>query len=152
MIRRLRRRHRGIFLVLGVALPVAFVVAMLERDPVPATADVPEALSLQLTDEELTDGGELTEMVFPGLLTLVDALLPRAANGEPDRGREHRDVAHDFLLWLAARLVELRSRRDEDDEERVHTRREAQVTDELVDLVTYRLYSITDEEIARLKK
>lgn len=106
----------------------------------------------QLTDEELTDGGELTEMVFPGLLTLVDALLPRAANGEPDRGREHRDVAHDFLLWLAARLVELRSRRDEDDEERVQTRREAQVTDELVDLVTYRLYSITDEEIARLKK
>lgn len=106
----------------------------------------------QLTDEELTDGGELTEMVFPGLLTLVDALLPRAANGEPDRGREHRDVAHDFLLWLAARLVELRSRRDEDDEDRAQTRREAQVTDELVDLVTYRLYSITDEEIARLKK
>lgn len=106
----------------------------------------------QLTDEELTDGGELTEMVFPGLLTLVDALLPRAANGEPDRGREHRDVAHDFLLWLAARLVELRSRRDEDEEERAQTRREAQVTDELVDLVTYRLYSITDEEMARLKK
>jgi hypothetical protein len=106
----------------------------------------------QITEEELTDGGELTEMVFPGLLTLVDALLPRAANGEPDRGREHRDVAHDFLLWLAARLVELRSRRDEDEEERVQTRREAQVTDELVDLVTYRLYSITDEEVARLKK
>lgn len=106
----------------------------------------------QITDEELTDGGELTEMVFPGLLTLVDALLPRAANGEPDRGREHRDVAHDFLLWLAARLVELRSRREEDDEERAQTRREAQVTDELVDLVTYRLYLITDEEIARLKK
>ena len=105
----------------------------------------------QITDEELTDSGELTEMVFPGLLTLVDALLPRAANGEPDRGREHRDVAHDFLLWLAARLVELRSRRDEDEEDRAQTRREAQVTDELVDLVTYRLYSITDEEIARLK-
>lgn len=105
----------------------------------------------QITDEELTDSGELTEMVFPGLLTLVDALLPRAANGEPDRGREHRDVAHDFLLWLAARLVELRSRREDDEEERAQTRREAQVTDELVDLVTYRLYSITDEEIARLK-
>lgn len=105
----------------------------------------------QITEEELTDSGELTEMVFPGLLTLVDALLPRAANGEPDRGREHRDVAHDFLLWLAARLVELRSRREDDEEERAQTRREAQVTDELVDLVTYRLYSITDEEIARLK-
>lgn len=106
----------------------------------------------QLTDEELTDGGELTEMVFPGLLTLVDALLPRSANGEPDRGREHRDVAHDFLLWLAARLVELRSRRGEDDEERQQIRRETKITDELVDLVAYRLYSITDEEIARLKR
>lgn len=105
----------------------------------------------QITDEEQTDGGELTEMVFPGLLTLVDALLPRAANGEPDRSREHRDVAHDFLLWLAARLVELRSRRDEGPEDRQQTRREAQITDELVDLVTYRLYSITDEEISRLE-
>lgn len=106
----------------------------------------------QITDEEQTDGGELTEMVFPGLLTLVDALLPRAANGEPDRSREHRDVAHDFLLWLAARLVELRSRREEGPEDRQQTRREAQITDELVDLVTYRLYSITDEEISRLEK
>lgn len=106
----------------------------------------------QITEEELTDGGELTEMVFPGLLTLVDALLPRSPNGEPDRSREHRDVAHDFLLWLAARLVELRSRKDEDPEDRLQTRREAQITDELVDLVTYRLYSITDDEIARLKR
>lgn len=106
----------------------------------------------QITDEELTDGGELTEMVFPGLLTLIDALLPRAANGEPDRGREHRDVAHDFLLWLSARLVELRSRKEEDADDRLQTRREAQITDELVDLVTYRLYSITDEEIARIKR
>ena len=106
----------------------------------------------QITDEELTDGGELTEMVFPGLLTLIDALLPRGANGEPDRGREHRDVAHDFLLWLAARVVELRSRREDDPEDRKQSRREATITDELVDLVTYRLYSITDEEIARLKR
>lgn len=106
----------------------------------------------QITDEELTEGDELTEMVFPGLLTLVDALLPRGANGEPDRSREHRDVAHDFLRWLAARLVELRTRREEDQEDRKETRREAQITDDLVDLVIYRLYSITDEEISRLKR
>ena len=42
----------------------------------------------QLTDEELCAEGELTEMVFPGLLALVDAWLPRADNGEPDRDRE----------------------------------------------------------------
>ena len=106
----------------------------------------------QITDEELTDGGgELTEMVFPGLLTLIDALLPRSANGEPDRSREHRDVAHDFLHWLAARLVELRNRRDESQEEKIQTRRETTTTDELIDLVTYRLYSITEDEIAALK-
>ena len=61
-------------------------------------------------------------------------------------------MAHDFLLWLAARLVELRSQRGEDEEERLQVRRETKITDELVDLVTYRLYSITDEEIARLKR
>ena len=51
-----------------------------------------------------------------------------------------------------AELVELRWRRDEGPEDRLQTRREAQITDELVDLVTYRLYSITDEEISRLEK
>ncbi|MFQ5529621.1 MAG: hypothetical protein ACE5FP_04665 [Gemmatimonadota bacterium] len=105
----------------------------------------------QITEEELTDGGELTEMVFPGLLTLVDALLPRGPNGEPDRAREHRDVAHDFLGWLAARLVELRSRRQETQEDKAQTRREATITDELIDLVTFRLYLITDDEIARVR-
>lgn len=104
----------------------------------------------QITDEELTDGVELTEMVFPALLTLMDALLPRAANGEPDRAHEHRDVAHDFLCWLAARLVELRARREEIQEDRAQARRETTITDELIDLVTFRLYQITDEEIARL--
>jgi len=106
----------------------------------------------QITDEELTDGEELTEMVFPALLTLVDALLPRGANGEPDRAREHRDVAHDFLCWLAARLVELRERREELVEEKVQKRRETTITDELIDLVTFRLYLITDDEISRLKR
>jgi hypothetical protein len=106
----------------------------------------------QITDEELTDGRELTEMVFPALLTLVDAFLPRGANGEPDRAREHRDVAHDFLRWLAARLVELRARREEGPEDKVQTRRETMITDELVDLVAFRLYQITDEEINELKR
>jgi hypothetical protein len=104
----------------------------------------------QLTHEELVGEGELTEMVFPGLLTLVDAWLPRADNGEPDRDREHRDVAHDFLLWLAGRLVELRVQKPEDGTDRDTRKREIQVTDELIDLVTYRLYCISDGEIENL--
>lgn len=105
----------------------------------------------QLTDEERIADGELTEMVFPGLLALVDALLPRSENGEPDRDREHRDVAHDFLLWLAGRLVELRSTRPEDDEDRDRIRTEIQVTDDLVDLVSCRLFCLTDEETGRIR-
>ena len=105
----------------------------------------------QLTDEERISDGELTEMVFPGLLTLVDALLPRSDNGEPDRDREHRDVAHDFLLWLAGRLVELRTTRPDDDEDRERIRTEIQVTDDLIDLVSCRLYCLTDEETGRIR-
>jgi len=104
----------------------------------------------QLTDEELCDEGEFTEMVFPGLLALVNAWLPRSDNGEPDRDREHRDVAHDFLLWLASRLVELRVQKPEDGADRVRIQREMQVTDELIDLVSFRLYCLSDTEIERL--
>ena len=106
----------------------------------------------QLTDEELYAEGEMTEMVFPGLLTLVDALLPRADNGEPDRDREYRDVAHDFLLWIAGRLVELRTTAPEDDADRQRLRRETRITDDLLDLVAYRLYCLTENEIERLQR
>ncbi len=104
----------------------------------------------QLTDEELVAEGEFTEMVFPGLLALVDAWLPRSENGEPDRDRERRDVAHDFLIWLAARLVELRIGRPEDAADRSRIQRTIQVTDELIDLVSYRLYCLTDGDIEKL--
>jgi hypothetical protein len=106
----------------------------------------------QLTDEELHADGELTEMVFPGLLTLIDALLPRAENGEPDRDREYRDVAHDFLLWVANRLVDLRVTPPEDETDRQRLRRETEITDDLLDLVAYRMYCLTEVEIERLQR
>ncbi|MCG8469816.1 MAG: hypothetical protein MJB57_16685 [Gemmatimonadetes bacterium] len=101
----------------------------------------------EITDEELVGEDMLTEMVFPGLLTLVDAFLPRAANGEPDRDREHRDVAHDFLEWLAARLVELRTATGGSDDEREKIRREKAVTDDLIDLIAFRVCSLSNDEI-----
>ena len=106
----------------------------------------------ELTDEELVDGGELTEMVFPGLLAFIDAVLPRNTNGEPDRDREHRDVAHDFMLWLGARLVELRNAKASDADARLRARREAAITDELIDLIAFRLYSLNGSEIERLRR
>ena len=102
----------------------------------------------EITEEELVGDDELTEMVFPGLLTLIDALLPRAANGEPDRGREHRDVAHDFLTWLAAQLLQLRSEPSESEEDRERLMRRRKVTDDLIDLIVFRVCGLNDEEIA----
>ncbi len=102
----------------------------------------------EITDEELVGDEELTEMVFPGLLALIDAFLPRAANGEPDRDREHRDVAHQFLEWLAARLVELRTATPDSDAERERVHRQEIVTDELIDLIAFRLCALTSDEIA----
>ncbi len=102
----------------------------------------------EITDEEMVGDEELTEMVFPGLLALIDALLPRRPNGEPDRDREHRDVAHDFLLWLSARLIELRDQHPDDEQDRKSVRRQTAVTDELIDLIAFRLCSLTNEEIA----
>ena len=102
----------------------------------------------EITDEEIIGGdGELTEMVFPGLLTLINAFLPRAANGEPDRDREHRDVAHDFLDWLGARLVQLRETKAESQDDRATLLRRKSVTDDLIDLIAFRIYSLAHDEI-----
>lgn len=105
----------------------------------------------ELTEEERVGDGALTEMVFPGLLAFVDALLPLAPNGEPDRDKEHRDVVHDFLLWLADRLVRLRHERTEDAPEQLRRRREAGITDDLIDLIAGRLYGLEPEELDRLR-
>ncbi|HKK27694.1 MAG TPA: hypothetical protein VKB18_06400 [Gemmatimonadota bacterium] len=104
------------------------------------------------TGEESVGEGELTEMVFPGLLAFIDALLPRNPNQEPDRDREHRDVAHDFLLWLAARLVDLRSERPETQAGRLQHRRQETLTDELIDLVACRLYGLSSDEVERIQE
>ena len=59
-------------------------------------------------------------------------------------------MAHDFLLWLASRLVELRAQKPEDGADRARIQREIQITDELIDLVQYRLYCLSDTEIETL--
>ena len=101
----------------------------------------------EITQEELVGEEELTEMIFPGLLALVAAFLPRAPNGEPDRDRERRDVAHDFLDWLGTRLVALREARPEAEHERERIRHEKEITDGLIDLVAFRVCSLDSDEI-----
>lgn len=101
--------------------------------------------------EETIGDEEFTEMVFPGLLSLLDALLPTRENGEPDRERERRDVIHDFLFWLGGRLVELRETTPVNPSERLRVRRQARMTANLMDLVIYRIYGLKDDEIDRLE-
>ena len=101
----------------------------------------------EITEEELVGDEELIEMIFPGLLALVDAFLPKAPNGEPDRDRERRDVAHDFLDWLGMRLVALREARPEAEHERKKARRQQEVTDGLIDIVAFRICALREDEI-----
>lgn len=102
----------------------------------------------ELTDEEKVDDGELTEMVFPGLLAFIDALLLSGPSEDGDV-TAHPDVVRDFLVWLAARLNDLRAAAD-DRGGGLRARREAGMADELLDLVAGRLYGLDREEMGRL--
>jgi hypothetical protein len=104
----------------------------------------------ELTDEEKVDDGELTEMVFPGLLAFVDALLLGGDPGGDSDASAHPDVVRDFLVWLAARLNDLRAAAD-DSGGGLRARREAGMAEELVDLVAGRLYGLDREEMGRLR-
>lgn len=105
----------------------------------------------ELTEEEKVEDGELTEMVFPGLLAFVDALVPGPGGVGEEPSRDHPDVVRDFLLWLAARLRDLRDPRAADEHERERARREAAITDDLLDLVAGRLYGLSPEQVERIR-
>lgn len=97
----------------------------------------------EITDEERVDDGALTEMVFPGLLAFLNALLPGDGAEGP---QDHRDVVHDFLLWLAARRLTLREAEPVDGPERLRLRHEAAIADDLIDLVLALAYGLDEEE------
>ncbi|WP_419949542.1 hypothetical protein [Candidatus Palauibacter sp.] len=155
----IRERIRGIRKVVGRRLGPSDIV--LRRTAPDVRAHLfEEACELywnemsweEITEEELVGDDELIEMIFPGLLALVDAFLPRAPNGEPDRDRERRDVAHDFLYWLGTRLVTLREARPEPEHELTRIRRQTKVTDGLIDLIAFRVCSLNNDEIEAYQK
>lgn len=94
----------------------------------------------QETEEEQTASGELTEMVFPAFLALVDALHP---HDQGDERASHRDVVLDLLYWLAARVIALRNRRPSPTP-RVQ---EVLLADRLLDLVLYRYLELDVSEV-----
>lgn len=98
--------------------------------------------------EEYTESGALAELVFPGTLALIDALVTEHTPNEQGEGEPHRDVVASFLEWLAARLFKLRSGQIG----RGATDRAKQVdlTDRLIDLVLYRYCGLSGGEIERV--
>jgi hypothetical protein len=100
----------------------------------------------ELTDEERVVGGHLTELVFPGLLAFVDALIQRPADRSGEgRRATHPEVVEQILLFLADQYTTATAElgRGADSERLVWAR---SMTSHLIDLVMYRLYGLTDEE------
>lgn len=100
----------------------------------------------ELTDEEEVSGGHLTELVFPGFLAFVDALLiEKVPSDSLAPARPHPDVIESILNFLAERYTVLTSELEAgaDSERMVWARA---MTARLIDLVLYRLYELTPEE------
>jgi hypothetical protein len=100
----------------------------------------------QMTEEESIQGGHLTELVFPGLLALVDGLLPdRTSAASAEGPRSYPDAVEEILTFLgaegAALTAELRAGADS---QKVIWARA--MTLRLIDLVLYRLYRLTAED------
>jgi hypothetical protein len=100
----------------------------------------------ELTDEERVAGGHLTELVFPGLLAFIDALLQQRPAEDRDVARSpHPEVVEEILVFLANRFaVATRELERGADSERLVWARV--MTSHLIDLVLYRLYGLTSEE------
>jgi hypothetical protein len=47
MIQRLRRRHRRLWLVLALLLPVLYAIALAARDPAPVVDELPQVLGVE---------------------------------------------------------------------------------------------------------
>jgi len=97
----------------------------------------------QVTDEETIAGGHLTELVFPGLLALVDGLLPGVGSGRASR--TYPDAVEEILTFLGERAAVLSAELEAGaDSQQVLWARA--MTLRLIDLVLYRLFRLSPSE------
>jgi len=103
----------------------------------------------ELTEEEKVSGGHLTELVFPGLLSFVDALLLDSYIGSQGSG-PHPEVVEEILAFLAERYDRVTEDlgRGADSENLVWARA---LTAHVIDLILYRLYGVTHDEREELE-
>jgi hypothetical protein len=78
MILSLRQRHRRMFAVIGCLLPVAFVVGIDARKPVPSLSQLPPALTAQ----EVESGSTIWERDDLFAKAAVNVRLNRTASGD----------------------------------------------------------------------
>lgn len=109
-----------------------------------------ELLWEEESDEEDTGAGTMAELVFPGTLALVDALATSHTPNERGEGSPHRDVVFGFLQWLVERSLTLRSPRFAGGSRRAREKR-IELTERLIELVVYRYYGLSAEEIERIE-
>lgn len=99
----------------------------------------------QITAEETAGGSALVEFMFPGFLAFVDGLLLRETSPDsPAPAMPRPRVVEEILRFLAARCVA------PDEGEGEESAAERMVTERLIDLVLYRLYSVPVEGTGRL--
>ena len=105
----------------------------------------------ELTDEEaITGAGHMTEMVFPGFLTFVGGLLVDEAHPGAPAPRPHPDAVDEVLSFLAERFAACTQDLENGvDSQKVVWAR--QMTGHLLDLVLYRLYRLSPQEVELLE-
>ena len=106
-----------------------------------------------ITEEERLDEGPLTELAFPGLLAFVRGLLLQETM--PDAlapARPRPEVVEDILRFLAGRVVELRDELpDEPGDDARRIEMELAMTNRLIDLITYELYELDEDDVERVE-
>lgn len=78
MILSLRQRHRRMFAVIGCLLPIAFVVGVAARKPVPSVAQLPPALTAQ----EVESGATVWERRDLFAKAAVNVRVNQSASGD----------------------------------------------------------------------
>jgi hypothetical protein len=101
-----------------------------------------------ITEEERLDEGSLTELIFPGFLAFIRGLLLREAMPDSQAPANPRpEIVEDILEFLCGRVVELEESLPADDEEMARREGELRVTSRLIDLVLFRFYDLSLQEM-----
>ena len=102
----------------------------------------------RLTDEESLDDGPVAELAFPGFLAFVRGLLLVNAMEDSLSPADPRpEVVEDVLAYLDGRILEVAAGSDPESPSW-----ELAMTRRLVDLVLYRLYDLSPEQVTRVEE